>query len=410
MLYMTNIVFLKKLITMLHLDQLDFTNQRALIRVDFNVPLNEQQKVTDKTRIEAAKPTISHILAHGGSCVLLSHLGRPEGRDPKLSLKHLVKTASEILGVEVQFCNQVIGPEAEEKAAQLKAGQVLLMENLRYHKEETKGDEAFAEQLARLGTIYVNDAFGTAHRAHASTSIIAQFFSEKKCSGALLASEVNAINKVMKEGASPVVAIIGGAKVSSKITIIESLLEKVDHLIIGGGMVYTFTKALGGAIGNSICEPDYCDLALTLLEKAKSKGVKVHLPVDVLAGDDFSNDANQQIFDTNAIPEGWEGMDAGPKSQEAFQHLILSCKTILWNGPLGVFEFPNYAKGTITLGEAIGEATAKGAFSLVGGGDSVAAVKQYGLAPKMSYISTGGGAMLESLEGKTLPGIAALEG
>ena len=406
--YLLNIVLLKKKV-MRQLDQMDFKNQRALIRVDFNVPLNEEQQVTDKTRIEAAKPTITHILAQGGSCVLLSHLGRPEGRDPKLSLKHIFTTASEILGVQVQFCDQVIGPEAEAKASQLQAGQVLLMENLRYHKEETKGDEAFAEQLARLGKIYVNDAFGSAHRAHASTSIIAQFFSEKKCSGSLLASEVNAIDKVMKEGASPVAAIIGGAKVSSKITIIESLLDKVDHLIIGGGMVYTFTKALGGAIGNSICEPDYCDLALTLLEKAKSKGVQVHLPQDVLAGDDFSNNANQQVFDTHAIPEGWEGMDAGPQSIEAFQQLLLSCKTILWNGPLGVFEFPNFAKGTIAIGEAIGAATAKGAFSLVGGGDSVAAVKQYGLAPKMSYISTGGGAMLESLEGKTLPGIAALD-
>ena len=406
--YLLNIVLLKKKV-MRQLDQMDFKNQRALIRVDFNVPLNEEQQVTDKTRIEAAKPTITDILAQGGSCVLLSHLGRPEGRDPKLSLKHIVTTASEILGVQVQFCDQVIGPEAEAKASQLQAGQVLLMENLRYHKEETKGEEAFAEQLARLGTIYVNDAFGSAHRAHASTSIIAQFFSEKKCSGSLLASEVNAIDKVMIEGASPVAAIIGGAKVSSKITIIESLLDKVDHLIIGGGMVYTFTKALGGAIGNSICEPDYCDLALTLLEKAKSKGVQVHLPQDVLAGDDFSNNANQQVFDTHAIPEGWEGMDAGPQSIEAFQQLLLSCKTILWNGPLGVFEFPNFAKGTIAIGEAIGAATAKGAFSLVGGGDSVAAVKQYGLAPKMSYISTGGGAMLESLEGKTLPGIAALD-
>lgn len=395
---------------MRHLDQLDFTNQRALIRVDFNVPLSEKQQVTDKTRIEAAKPTIEYILAQGGSCVLLSHLGRPDGRDPKLSLNHLVKTASAVLGVEVQFCDQVIGPEAEQKATQLQAGQVLLMENLRYHKEETKGDEAFAEQLARLGTIYVNDAFGTAHRAHASTSIIAQYFSEKKCFGTLLASEVKAIDKVMKDGESPRVAIIGGAKVSSKITIIESLLNKVDHLIIGGGMVYTFIKAQGGAIGNSICEPDYCDLALALLEKAKNKGVEVHLPQDVLAGDDFNNEANQQVFDTNAIPDDWEGMDAGPKSQEAFEQLILSCKTILWNGPLGVFEFPNFAKGTIALGEAIGAATANGAFSLVGGGDSVAAVKQYGLATKMSYISTGGGAMLESLEGKTLPGIAALEG
>jgi phosphoglycerate kinase len=283
------------------------------------------------------------------------------------------------------------------------------MENLRYHKEETKGEEAFAEQLSKLGSVYVNDAFGTAHRAHASTTIMAKYFSENKCFGALLAKEVKAIDKVLKNGESPIVAILGGAKVSSKITIIESLLDKVDHLIIGGGMVYTFTKALGGTVGNSICEPDYCDYALELLDKAKSKGVVIHLPVDVVAGDTFSNDANQRVFESNTIPDGWEGLDAGPKSCEKFHELILQCKTILWNGPLGVFEFPNFAKGTIAVGESIAEATKAGAFSLVGGGDSVAAVKQFGLAPKMSYISTGGGAMLESLEGKTLPGIAALE-
>jgi phosphoglycerate kinase len=288
-------------------------------------------------------------------------------------------------------------------------GEVLLMENLRYHKEETKGNEAFAEQLSKLGSVYVNDAFGTAHRAHASTTIMAKYFSENKCFGALLAKEVKAIDKVLKNGESPIVAILGGAKVSSKITIIESLLDKVDHLIIGGGMVYTFTKALGGTVGNSICEPDYCDYALELLDKAKSKGVVIHLPADVVAGDTFSNDANQRVFESNTIPDGWEGLDAGPKSCEKFHELILQCKTILWNGPLGVFEFPNFAKGTIAVGESIAEATKAGAFSLVGGGDSVAAVKQFGLAPKMSYISTGGGAMLESLEGKTLPGIAALE-
>ena len=302
-----------------------------------------------------------------------------------------------------------MGEKALNASGQLKPGEVLLMENLRYHKEETKGDEAFAEQLSKLGSVYVNDAFGTAHRAHASTTIMAKYFSENKCFGALLAKEVKAIDKVLKNGESPIVAILGGAKVSSKITIIESLLDKVDHLIIGGGMVYTFTKALGGTVGNSICEPDYCDYALELLDKAKSKGVVIHLPVDVVAGDTFSNDANQRVFESNTIPDGWEGLDAGPKSCEKFHELILQCKTILWNGPLGVFEFPNFAKGTIAVGESIAEATKAGAFSLVGGGDSVAAVKQFGLAPKMSYISTGGGAMLESLEGKTLPGIAALE-
>ena len=391
------------------LEQQNFHDQHAIVRVDFNVPLNDELQVTDKTRIQAAKPTIDHILSQGGSCVLISHLGRPEGRDPKHSLKHIVDTVSEILGVSVLFCDQVVGEKALNASGKLKQGEVLLMENLRYHKEETKGDEAFAEQLSKLGSVYVNDAFGTAHRAHASTTIMAKYFSENKCFGALLAKEVKAIDKVLKNGESPIVAILGGAKVSSKITIIESLLDKVDHLIIGGGMVYTFTKALGGTVGNSICEPDYCDYALELLDKAKSKGVVIHLPVDVVAGDTFSNDANQRVFESNTIPDGWEGLDAGPKSCEKFHELILQCKTILWKGPLGVFEFPNFAKGTIAVGESIAEATKAGAFSLVGGGDSVAAVKQFGLAPKMSYISTGGGAMLESLEGKTLPGIAALE-
>ena len=390
------------------LQQLNFTNERAVIRVDFNVPLNDQFEVTDPTRIEAAKPTITHILSQGGSCVLLSHLGRPKGNDPKLSLNNITAKVSEILGVPVQFSSQCVGAAAEEKANTLKPGEVLLMENLRFHPEETAGDIGFSKQLAQLGTVYVNDAFGTAHRAHASTTIIAQFFENKKCFGSLLEKEVKAIEKVMKDGASPVLAILGGAKVSSKITIIESLMEKVDHLIIGGGMVYTFTKALGGKVGNSICEPDYCDYALELLEKAKQKGVTIHLPVDVVAGDAFSNDANRKQFDVMDIPDGWEGMDAGPKSTARFKELIVTCKTILWNGPMGVFEFSNFAEGTIAVGNAIGEATKKGAFSLVGGGDSVAAVKQFDMQDKMSYISTGGGAMLESLEGKTLPGIAAL--
>jgi len=390
------------------LQQLNFTNERAVIRVDFNVPLNDQLEVTDPTRIEAAKPTITHILSQGGSCVLLSHLGRPKGNDPKLSLNNITAKVSEILGVPVQFSSQCVGAAAEEKTNTLKPGEVLLMENLRFHPEETAGDIGFSKQLAQLGTVYVNDAFGTAHRAHASTTIIAQFFENKKCFGSLLEKEVKAIEKVMKDGASPVLAILGGAKVSSKITIIESLMEKVDHLIIGGGMVYTFTKALGGKVGNSICEPDYCDYALELLEKAKQKGVTIHLPVDVVAGDAFSNDANRKQFDVMDIPDGWEGMDAGPKSTARFKELIVTCKTILWNGPMGVFEFSNFAEGTIAVGNAIGEATKKGAFSLVGGGDSVAAVKQFDMQDKMSYISTGGGAMLESLEGKTLPGIAAL--
>jgi phosphoglycerate kinase len=390
------------------LKDLNFKNQRAIIRVDFNVPLNDKMDVTDTTRIEAAKPTIEHILSEGGSCVLISHLGRPKGEDPKCSLSNIVKTVSSILGVPVFFSKNCIGEIAQSQASLLKSGEVLLMENLRYHNEETSGDLAFSKELSKLGTIYVNDAFGTAHRAHSSTTIIAQFFNHNKCFGRLLEKEVLSIEKVMKSGEPPVLAIIGGAKVSSKITIIESLLDKVDHLIIGGGMVYTFTKAMGGKVGNSICEPDYCEYALQLMDKAKQKGVTIHLPTDVIAGDKFSNDANQMVFDVMDIQDDWEGMDAGPKSINKFHELILSCRTILWNGPMGVFEFPKYAKGTIAIGESIALATKSGSFSLVGGGDSVAAVKQFGLENKMSYISTGGGAMLESLEGKILPGIKAL--
>ena len=390
------------------LKDLNFKNQRAIIRVDFNVPLNDKMDVTDTTRIEAAKPTIEHILSEGGSCVLISHLGRPKGEDPKCSLSNIVKTVSSILGVPVFFSKNCIGEIAQSQASLLKSGEVLLMENLRYHNEETSGDLAFSKELSKLGTIYVNDAFGTAHRAHSSTTIIAQFFNHNKCFGRLLEKEVLSIERVMKSGEPPILAIIGGAKVSSKITIIESLLDKVDHLIIGGGMVYTFTKAMGGKVGNSICEPDYCEYALQLMDKAKQKGVTIHLPTDVIAGDKFSNDANQRIFDVMDIQDDWEGMDAGPKSINKFHELILSCRTILWNGPMGVFEFPKYAKGTIAIGDSIALATKSGSFSLVGGGDSVAAVKQFGLENKMSYISTGGGAMLESLEGKMLPGIKAL--
>ncbi len=390
------------------LKDLNFKNQRAIIRVDFNVPLNDKMDVTDTTRIEAAKPTIEYILSKGGSCVLISHLGRPKGEDPKCSLSNIVKTVSFILGVPVFFSKNCIGEIAQSQASSLKPGEVLLMENLRYHNEETSGDLAFSKELSKLGTIYVNDAFGTAHRAHSSTTIIAQFFNHNKCFGRLLEKEVLSIERVMKSGEPPILAIIGGAKVSSKITIIESLLDKVDHLIIGGGMVYTFTKAMGGKVGNSICEPDYCKYALQLMDKAKQKGVTIHLPTDVIAGDKFSNDANQRIFDVMDIKDDWEGMDAGPKSINKFHELILNCKTILWNGPMGVFEFPKYAKGTIAIGDSIALATKSGAFSLVGGGDSVAAVKQFGLENKMSYISTGGGAMLESLEGKILPGIKAL--
>ena len=390
------------------LNQFNFRNECAIIRVDFNVPLNDKMEVTDTTRIEAAKPTIDHILSEGGKCVLISHLGRPKGPEPKYSLSNIIETVSRILGVTVYFSESCVGPSAQAQVAALQPGEVLMMENLRYHSEETEGDINFSEELSKLGTVYVNDAFGTAHRAHASTTIIAKFFKDKKCFGRLLEKEVLSIERVMKTGDSPILGIIGGAKVSSKITIIESLLDKVDHLIIGGGMVYTFTKAMGGMVGNSICEPDYCDYALQLMNKAKQKNVKIHLPVDVVAGDSFSNDAKQKVFKVMDIPEGWEAMDAGPKSVEKFHNLILNCKTILWNGPMGVFEFSNFSKGTIAAGESIAEATNLGAFSLVGGGDSVAAVKQFGLENKMSYISTGGGAMLESLEGKVLPGIEAL--
>ena len=386
----------------------DFSNQRAVVRVDFNVPIDDEFHVTDSTRITAAKETIDYILKQGGSCVLISHLGRPKGKDPKLSLINIVKKVEEILGVSVSFFPDCVGAEAEKATADLQPGSVMLMENLRFYAEETAGDLAFAEGLSKLGDCYVNDAFGTAHRAHASTTIIAQFFNENKFFGILLEKEVKAIEKVMKSGEKPVLAILGGAKVSSKITIIENMLDKIDHLIIGGGMVYTFAKAQGGSVGQSICEEDYCDYALELLKKAKAKGVEVHLPTDVIIADDFSNDANQKACKVGEIPDDWEGLDAGPDTLKSFEDLVMQSKTILWNGPLGVFEFENFSKGTIALGEHIAKSTAAGAFSLVGGGDSVSAVKQFGFEDKMSYISTGGGAMLESLEGKTLPGIAAL--
>ena len=390
------------------LNDFDFKNKKAIIRVDFNVPLDENFNVTDATRIEAAKPTIDAILKQGGSVILMSHLGRPKGAEEKYSLKHILKKASEVLGVEVKFATDSIGEPAETAAKNLKPGEVLLLENLRFHAEEEAGDVAFAKELASLGDIYVNDAFGTAHRAHASTTIIAQFFPTEKCFGTLLAKEIESLNKVLKNSEKPVTAVLGGSKVSSKITVIENILDKVDHMIIGGGMTFTFVKAQGGKIGDSICEDDKQELALEILRLAKEKGVQIHIPVDVIAADDFSNTANTQVVDVTAIPDGWQGLDAGPKSLENFKKVILESKTILWNGPLGVFEMESFAKGTIALGEFIAESTEKGAFSLVGGGDSVAAVKQFGLEDKMSYVSTGGGAMLEMLEGKVLPGIAAI--
>ena len=390
------------------IQDLNFKNKKALIRVDFNVPLNDRFEVTDSTRIVSAKPTIIKVLEDGGSCVLMSHLGRPKSQEPAFSLRHIVSTLETVLGVEVLFSSNCIGEEAQAACDNLKAGQVLLLENLRYHSEETSGDLGFAEALSKLGDFYINDAFGTAHRAHASTTIIAQFFSKNKCFGSLLAQEIESIDKVMQTGEKPVLAILGGAKVSSKITIIDNILDKVDHLIIGGGMTFTFVKAQGGKVGDSICEDDKMELALQILERAKEKNVQVHIPVDVLAADDFSNDANTQIVDVRAIPENWQGLDCGPKSKAIFHDVVQQCKTILWNGPLGVFEMETFSAGTIALGDSIAEATKNGAFSLVGGGDSVSAVKQFGFENKVSYVSTGGGAMLESLEGKTLPGIAAI--
>ena len=386
----------------------NFNNKKALIRVDFNVPLDENFKVTDVNRIEGAKPTIDKILADGGSIILMSHLGRPKGKEEKYSLQHIVKTTSEVLGVPVHFASDCRGEIAKSAAANLQPGQVLLLENLRFYAEEEAGDIAFAKELASLGDIYVNDAFGTAHRAHASTTIIAQFFPSHKCFGLLLAKEIESLNRVLNNSVKPVTAVLGGSKVSSKITVIENILDKVDHMIIGGGMTFTFVKALGGKIGDSICEDDKQELALEILKKAKEKGVQIHIPVDVVAANAFSNDAETQVVDVREIPNGWQGLDAGPKSLENFKKIIMDSKTILWNGPLGVFEMEKFAHGTIALGEFIAESTANGAFSLVGGGDSVSAVKQFGLEDKMSYVSTGGGAMLEMLEGRILPGIQAI--
>ncbi|MGB2116893.1 MAG: phosphoglycerate kinase [Flavobacteriaceae bacterium] len=393
---------------MKRLKDYNLKDQKALIRVDFNVPLDESFNVTDATRIVSAKPTIIQILEAGGSCVLMSHLGRPDGIEDKYSLKHIVNKVSEIIGVEVLFVSDCVGELAEQAVNDLKPGQVLLLENLRFYKEETKGDLSFAERLSRLGDIYVNDAFGTAHRAHASTTIVAQFFKDKKCFGELLAKEIESIDKVFNSSERPVLAILGGSKVSSKITVIENILDKIDHLIIGGGMTFTFIKALGGSVGDSICENDKLELALEILNQAKSKNVEIHLPVDVIAADDFNNNAEKRVMDVKAIESGWQGLDAGPVSREKFDLIIKKCKTILWNGPLGVFEMESFSKGTIAIGDSVAESTKNGAFSLVGGGDSVAAVKQFGFDEKVSYVSTGGGAMLESLEGKKLPGIQAI--
>lgn len=386
----------------------NFKDKKALVRVDFNVPLNEQREVGDTSRIEGAKPTVDKILKDGGSVILMSHLGRPKGADDKNSLRHVVSKTSEILGVQVKFVGDSVGEKAQKAAKELQPGEVLLLENLRFHSEEEKGDREFSEKLASLGDIYVNDAFGTAHRAHASTTIVADYFDDK-CLGALLAREIESLEKVLGNSEKPVTAVLGGAKVSTKITVIENILDKIDHLIIGGGMTYTFTKAQGGKIGDSLVEDDKQDLALEILQKAKEKGVKIHLPKDSVIADSFSEDAKTKIVPVDEIPDGWMGLDIGPETIRKYGDVLEESKTILWNGPMGVFEMQPFAKGTIAIGEYIAAATKKGAFSLVGGGDSVAAVKKFGLEEKVSYVSTGGGAMLEMLEGKSLPGIEALK-
>ncbi|KAA9347797.1 phosphoglycerate kinase [Larkinella humicola] len=392
------------------LDSYNFSGKRALIRVDFNVPLNSKFEITDDTRMKATLPTISKILKDGGSCVLMSHLGRPKGGpEDKYSLKHLVGPLSIMLGVSVKFANDCIGESAKEMADSLQPGEVLLLENLRFYKEEEKGDVAFAEKLSKLGDVYVNDAFGTAHRAHASTAVIAQFFTDKVC-GYVMQAELDNAQRVLDNAERPFTAIMGGAKISDKILIIEKLLDSVDNLIIGGGMSYTFTKAQGGKIGKSLLEADKQELALELLEKAKAKGVQVYLPVDNVIADGFSNDANRQIVATGEIPDDWEGLDIGPDTIALFSDILSKSKTILWNGPMGVFEFPNFAIGTNAIADVVVKATEdNGAFSLIGGGDSASAVNNAGYGDRVSYVSTGGGALLEYMEGKVLPGVAALD-
>ena len=389
------------------IDQYSFLDKKVIIRVDFNVPLNNGE-VTDNSRIVAASSTIKKIISDGGSCILISHLGRPKGIDQNLSMGNILKEVEDVLGSEIILSKDVVGTDAKSKSKNLNPGEILLLENLRFHNEETEGDIAFAEELSKLADCYINDAFGTAHRAHASTTIIAQFF-EHKFFGKLLEKEVLSIDKVMKSGEKPVLAILGGAKISTKIPIVENIMDVVDDIIIGGGMSFTFVKALGGSIGNSIHEDEMMNTALDILQAAKNKNVKIHLPVDVVCSTEFSNDGKQNIFDIDKIPDKFEGMDAGPRSLEIFKEVILNSKTILWNGPVGVFEFSNYSNGTKSVGDAVVTSTKNGAFSLVGGGDSVAAVKKFDLQNSVSYVSTGGGAMLESLEGKKLPGISALE-
>ena len=391
------------------IDNLNFSGKKALIRVDFNVPLDENFNITDDNRIQGALPTITKILKDGGSVILMSHLGRPkDGPTDKYSLKHLVKHLSGVLNREVQFADDCIGAQASEKSAALKSGEVLLLENLRFYKEEEKGDEAFAEKLSKLGDVYVNDAFGTAHRAHASTAVIAKFFPDAKYFGYLMAGELANAEKVLNNPERPFTAIMGGAKVSDKILLIEKLLDKVDNLLIGGGMAYTFAKAKGGNIGNSLVEADKLDLALELIEKAKSKGVNLVLPTDSVIADAFSPDANTDAANNDNIKDGWMGLDIGPAAVKQYKEVVASSKTILWNGPMGVFEMQKFEAGTKAVAEAVVEATEKGAFSLIGGGDSAAAVAKFGFEENVSYVSTGGGALLEYMEGKELPGVKAI--
>ena len=396
---------------MLTMNSFNFAGKRAIIRVDFNVPLNSSFEITDDSRIRAAIPTIKKILGDGGSVVLMSHLGRPkEGPTEKYSLKHLIPDLKAKLGVDIKFAPDCIGEEAHTMAAALKPGEVLLLENLRFYKNEEKGDPEFAKKLAELADIYVNDAFGTAHRAHASTTIIADFFPGKSLFGYIMDNEVSSIDKVMLDPKKPFTAILGGAKVSTKITIIENLLDKVDNLIIGGGMTYTFIKAMGGHVGNSLVEEDFVEMAKTVLDKAREKGVNFYLPVDGINADKFDNDAATSTSPIGEVPEGWMGLDIAGESIKKFSEVIENSKTILWNGPMGVFEMPNFQKGTVEIAKAIARATAKGAFSLVGGGDSVAALNQFGMTDQVSYVSTGGGALLEYIEGQVLPGIKAIRG
>jgi len=390
------------------IDSIDFNNKKALIRVDFNVPLNDKFEITDDTRIKAALPTVKYILDNGGSVILMSHLGRPKGSDDRFSLKYIVKHLGILLDKDVLFADDCIGDTATKKAAELKPGEVLLLENLRFYPEEKAGDIDFAKKLASLSDVYVNDAFGTAHRAHASTAVIAQFFINKKCFGLLLEKELLGIDKVLNQSKKPVMAIIGGAKVSSKIGIIENLLPRIDNLIIGGGMTFTFVKALGGSIGNSLVEDDYLELAKTILQKANEQNVSVFLAEDSVIADAFSNHANIKTVDTKNIDDGWMGLDIGPKAIASFSKAILESKTILLNGPMGVFEMTSFENGTRKLIDAIVKSTSNGSFSLIGGGDSVAAVNKFGMSKKVSYVSTGGGAMLEALEGKELPGVKAI--